>query len=182
MSSRKAFRALELEQPRALRKHVARRYKANIDPFSTSMPTNKKQSDTNHEPVSEIIHEMRLALATITEQLSRLGKLPADVRSSIPIAPPAAGSLGDCLLPISRVGQRWDCQHQAAWERLAQAGANLVQFGNHRYVPLSTVVALEQKLTTPLGLFPSRKRDRLANRSRARRRLKTHKEPVTPND
>jgi hypothetical protein len=127
------------------------------------MSTNQINSETNPEPVSQILSEIRLAATAIVD-LSNLivrlfaeahPQLPSDIRTSIANIPAPVGA-NDQLLSIARVAQRWNCRPQAAYERLVSAGASLVFFGRVGYLRLSDLLQLEQKLSGPAKPFPSR--------------------------
>lgn len=124
------------------------------------MPTNKITPQINQEPVSEILARVRAAATVIAEQASLLTELFAEAQSHDPrggdISPsPATG--GDQLVPVTRVAQRWDCRHQAAWERLARAKVPVVKFGYNHFVRLSDLIALEARASAPVSYAPSRK-------------------------
>jgi hypothetical protein len=127
------------------------------------MSTNQIKSETTLEPVSQIMSEISLAAAAIVDLSSLISRLfadahqqlPSDIRTSIGAIPAPAGA-NDQLLSIARVAQRWNCQPQAAYERLVSAGASLVFFGRVGYLRLSDLLQIEQKLSAPAKPFPSR--------------------------
>jgi hypothetical protein len=127
------------------------------------MSTNNPNSQTNLEPVSQILSEISLAATAIVDLSSLISRLfadahhelPYDIRTSIGAIPAPAGA-NDQLFSIARIAQRWNCRPQAAYERLVNVGASLVFFGRVGYLRLSDLLQLEQKLSAPIKPFPSR--------------------------
>jgi hypothetical protein len=130
---------------------------------ATTMSTNKINSESNHQPVSQILSEISLAATAIVDLGSLIAslfadvssQLPYDIRTSLGAIPPPAGA-NDQLFSIARIALRWNCRPQAASERLVKEGANLVFFGRTGYLRLSDLLKIEQKLSAPIKPFPSR--------------------------
>jgi hypothetical protein len=127
------------------------------------MSTNQINSESDLEPVSQIMSEIRLAATAINDLAGLMARLladahhqlPSDILHSIASIPPAAGA-NDQLFSVARVAQRWNCRTQAAYERLVAAQARLVYFGRTGYLRLSDLLVIEQKQSAPLKPFPSR--------------------------
>ena len=130
---------------------------------ATLMPTNQINSESELEPVSQIMSEIRLAATAILDLSSLIARLfadahrqlPSDIRNSIAAIPAPAGA-NDQLFSVARVALRWHCRTQAAYERLVAAQARLVYFGRTGYLRLSDLLVIEQKQSAPLKPFPSR--------------------------
>jgi hypothetical protein len=120
-------------------------------------------SSTKTEPLSTVLTEINLAAAMIIDQTQLITHLFAGVRDQLPydvknvIATlPEPGAASDQLLNLARVAERWHVRPQAAYERLVHAGAKMVFFGRVGYLRLSNLLAIEEKLSSPIKPFPSR--------------------------
>jgi hypothetical protein len=127
------------------------------------MSTNNTNSQTDLEPLTQILSEIGLAASALVDLSGLIARLfadahhqlPCDIRTAIAAIPAPSGA-NDQLFSIARIAQRWNCRPQAAYERLVNAGANLVYFGRVGYLRLSDLLQLEQKLSVPAKPFPSR--------------------------